>query len=158
MSSLPSPFQSPITGMSLGKPQLRLLSETSQAKFPFESRLQMPLPGRKIPISSLPSPFQSPITGYVTGQAPAQARIRDFPGKIPIRVKAPDTTTRAEIPISSLPSPFQSPITGTSPGSPQLRLVSEPSQAKFPFESRLQIPLPGRKSRYHPFHHHSSPR
>ena len=47
---VPFPFQSPITGVSLGKPQLRLTSETSQIKLPFESRLQMPLLGRNIPI------------------------------------------------------------------------------------------------------------
>ena len=68
MSSFPSPFQSPMTGMSSGSPQLKLVSETSQASFPFESRLQIPLLGRNIPMSSFPSPFQSPITGMSSGK------------------------------------------------------------------------------------------
>ena len=50
MSSLFSPFQSPMTGMSPDNPQLRILSETSQIKFPFASRLHLPLPGRNTPI------------------------------------------------------------------------------------------------------------
>jgi hypothetical protein len=33
------------------------MSETSHAKFPFESKLQTPLLGRNIPMSSFPSPF-----------------------------------------------------------------------------------------------------
>jgi len=97
----------------LGKPQLRLVSEISQAKFPFESRLQIPLPGRKIPISSFPSPFQSPITGMSPGSPQLRLVSETSQAKFPFESRLQMPLPGRNMPISSFPSPFQSPITGT---------------------------------------------
>ena len=131
-------------GMSLGKPQLALASDTSHTKFPSESTLQIAEFGRNIPILDVPLPFQSPITGISLGKPQLRLVSEPSQAKLPFESRLQMPLLGRNIPISSLPSPFQSPTTGVSLGKPQLTLVSEPSQTEFPFESRLQIPLLGR--------------
>src|SRR6266568_9105566 len=65
MVSIPSPFQSPATGLSPACPKVKLKSMGGDELFVLGLfvKSHCPVDGRKMPTVSIPSPFQSPTTG-----------------------------------------------------------------------------------------------
>ena len=145
MSSFPSPFQSPITGISLGKSP----AQTHISGFPdiVAVRVKAPDPTARTEDPYVILSIAIPVADnrYVIGQSPAQTHISGFPDIVAVRVKAPDPTARTEDPYVILSIAIPVSNNRLSSGSPQLRLTSVGSQILLPFESRLQIPLLGRK-------------
>src|SRR4051812_41384035 len=120
MVVIPSPSQSPVTGIQPGCPNVKLTSVDSVEDSPLRGSparacprcsIQVPVSWSYTPTLVVPSPFQSPVTG----NAPGRPNVKTWSAGPEVPSRRPQGAVwGSKAPAETLPSPSQSPDTARS--------------------------------------------